>query len=38
MVELGTEKNAKQATLHEAMIGSVKVVAGREFEPLTFRL
>ena len=38
MVELGIEKNAKRATLDEAMTRSVEVVAGRGFEPLTFRL
>jgi site-specific DNA recombinase len=38
MVELGTGNKAKRATLDEAMTRSVKVVAGRGFEPLTFRL
>ena len=38
MVELGTGDKAKRATLDEAMTRSVKVVAGRGFEPLTFRL
>ena len=38
MVELGIENNAKRATLDETMTRSVKVVAGRGFEPLTFRL
>jgi site-specific DNA recombinase len=38
MVELGTENRAKQATLDETMTRSIKLVAGRGFEPLTFRL
>ena len=38
MVELGAGNEAKRATLDQAMTRSVKVVAGRGFEPLTFRL
>jgi site-specific DNA recombinase len=38
MVELGSGNKAKRANLDEAMTRSVKVVAGRGFEPLTFRL
>ena len=38
MVELGIENKTKQAALDDTTTRSVKVVAGRGFEPLTFRL
>ena len=38
MVELGIENKTKRAALDDTMTRSVKVVAGRGFEPLTFRL
>jgi site-specific DNA recombinase len=38
MVELGIETNSKRANLDERLTRSVKVVAGKGFEPLTFRL
>jgi hypothetical protein len=38
LVRFGTGTNAKRATLDEAIARSVKLVAGRGFEPLTFRL
>jgi site-specific DNA recombinase len=38
MLELGIWPNAKQVNLDERLTRSVKMVAGRGFEPLTFRL
>ena len=38
MVELGIGSSAKQVNLAQSLVRSVKVVAGRGFEPLTFRL
>jgi hypothetical protein len=38
MIQLGMGTNAKQANLDESATRSVKVVAGVEFEPTTFRL